>query len=485
MYTLLSFFSLKYISFFSENKINNKNMNINDEDDFQCESRRSYLLTYSQANLSKYPNCLSFSELILEAFNEGKNKSTVKEWACCKEPHSDGNGMHYHMSLNLTGTRRWRPIRNSIYARYGISINFALKEVGYVAAYRYVTKEKPISEVLHSEGHTKMESIGSPRTKKAMKGNSQKRRSVFKSDTFQSKKKKSEHPNAKARRLSNSDVSEFIVKNHIRKEEELMTLALQRSQNGEKDLYNFIINKPTKALSELVSTTWKIQEAAKTLERERRSIMSIIQEHAAGQCASECEGEWLKCAKEVLRNNNVNLFHYASVVRQCFTKGRQKHNNILIVGPTNCGKSFLLNPIELMFKTFMNPATGRYALTGLDQCEVAYFNDFRWSPEIIAWSDFLLLLEGQTVHLPRPKNQYATDMCIERTNKIPIFATSKSEIEYQGKFNSRDDCETDMMASRWQVFRFHHKIPENEIKDVPPCTYCFGKLILLGSEFDN
>ena len=42
---------------------------------------------------------------------------------------------------------------------------------------------------------------------------------------------------------------------------------------------------------------------------------------------------------------------------------------------------------------------------GLDECEVAYINDFRWSTEIIAWIDFLLLLEGQKVHLPQPKNQ--------------------------------------------------------------------------------
>ena len=86
-----------------------------------------------------------------------------------------------------------------------------------------------------------------------------------------------------------------------------------------------------------------------------------------------------------------------------------------------------------MFNAFVNPATGRYAWVGLDECEVAYLNDFRWSQEIIAWKDFLLLLEGQTVHFPRPKNQYATDMCINRTNTIPFFGTSKGPIEYTGK----------------------------------------------------
>ena len=121
----------------------------------------------------------------------------------------------------------------------------------------------------------------------------------------------------------------------------------------------------------------------------------------------------------------------------------------MIVGPTNCGKSFLLDPLELIFKAFANPATTKYSWTNLENKEVAFLNDFRWSPESIAWSDFLLLLEGQTVNLPRPKNQFASDPLIDRSNNLAIFATSKSPIKYVGKFNLQDDRETDMMASRW------------------------------------
>ena len=67
----------------------------------------------------------------------------------------------------------------------------------------------------------------------------------------------------------------------------------------------------------------------------------------------------------------------------------------LVRGPalhkfTNCGKSFLLNLLELIFKSFMNPAAAKYAWVGLDQCEVAYLNVFRWSKELIKWNDFLL-----------------------------------------------------------------------------------------------
>ena len=30
-------------------------------------------------------------------------------------------------------------------------------------------------------------------------------------------------------------------------------------------------------------------------------------------------------------------------------------------------------------------------------------NDFRWNPAIIAWADFLQVLEGDFVHLPAPE----------------------------------------------------------------------------------
>ena len=121
-------------------------------------------------------------------------------------------------------------------------------------------------------------------------------------------------------------------------------------------------------------------------------------------------------------------------------------------------KSLLLNPIELMFKAFVNPATGRYVWVDLAECKVDYLNDSRWSTEMIAWSDFLLLLEGQTVHLPRIKNPYAIDMCIRRENTIPFFPTSKESIEFIGKYNIRDERESAMMSSRWYTFNFTHQI---------------------------
>ena len=65
----------------------------------------------------------------------------------------------------------------------------------------------------------------------------------------------------------------------------------------------------------------------------------------------------MRCTKVVLQNKKINALFFAYALLNVFLKGRQKNTNILIVGLPNCGKSFLLNPIKLIFKAFVNPAT--------------------------------------------------------------------------------------------------------------------------------
>ena len=45
-------------------------------------------------------------------------------------------------------------------------------------------------------------------------------------------------------------------------------------------------------------------------------------------------------------------------------------------------------------------------MRGLDQKVLGSFSS-TISAELITWKDFLLLLEGETVHLPSPKNQFS------------------------------------------------------------------------------
>ena len=98
---------------------------------------------------------------------------------------------------------------------------------------------------------------------------------------------------------------------------------------------------------------------------------------------------------------------FADAVRSLLDKGCGKYRNIIIVGPANCGKTFLLEPLRIIFSTFSNPATTTYSWLGVEDAEIILLNDFRWSSELITWKDLLLLPEGQGLHFPAPKSQYA------------------------------------------------------------------------------
>ena len=433
--------------------------------------------------MDRFPHCENFVSMVVAAFSVGPSTAQVTQWACAKEQHKDGN-FHYHMIVKLSGSRRWNSVFNHMYENHNVAVNFSSQHCGYNAGYKYVCKNKPIETVLHSPGHPNLQEIGSPATKKAMRAFSRKRQSAKQESTTPDQPHMSK--SKKRKRLSNGQVSSFLVENNIHRIKELQAAAKQRLDNGESDLNEFVLNKSPKQLNDLISMTWEIHTAPAVLERENQTRMEVLRTFLQKGCVDNCGGRWLENAKEVLRNNSINLYTFADAIRRCIREGRKKGFNIMLVGPFNCAKSFLLNPLELMYKAFMNPASGKYAFVGMDLCEVAILNDFRFSAEQIAWNDLLNLLEGQTTHLPRPKNLYANDMEIHRTNTIPIFATSKSDVEYIGPYNQSDKGEDGMMACRWTIFRFTHSIPQEEInrKKCDPCPHCFSKMVMMGSDAD-
>lgn len=98
----------------------------------------------------------------------------------------------------------------------------------------------------------------------------------------------------------------------------------------------------------------------------------------------------------------------------------------MLVGPTHCGKTYLLQPLRKVFTCFQPPASSSFASVGAENAKVIILNDLRWNSRLITWQDFLLLLEEQPIHLPAPKSHYAQDIYLEKD--LPIFATSSEPI---------------------------------------------------------
>ena len=365
-------------------------------------------------------------------------------------------GVHFHMCVLLDKLQRWCKVKRYLQEHHDITVNFS-GHPGYHTAYQYVMKED--SQVLRSAGHPVC--IAAPKTLQAMRKRARVSTSAGKTTATEN------------RRLSNLDVSGMIISNGIDSKLHLLALAKKNKTDGDSRLYEFVLNKGEKKVSELIQSVWSMEVAQQTLERRSMSRIDLLKRAYNDKCV--CQGEWLECAKEILHKNGIQRSIFADAIVKLLAMGRGKGRNIYIAGPANCGKTFILDPLRVIYKTFSSPATCSYAWLGIEEKEVIFLNDFRYTPAILPWSDMLLLLEGHVVHFAAPKTSYARD--IEFTSDTPVFATSKSPIVFI-KGSAIDERETEMMEVRWRKFKFHFQIDVADQKTVTPCASCFAKLLL-------
>ena len=152
--------------------------------------------------------------------------------------------------------------------------------------------------------------------------------------------------------------------------------------------------------------------------------MQTLEKVILSSCVDGCDMEQYIYLRDILQKNSISPYVYADAIRDLLIHGHGKFRNAMTTGPANCGKNFMLKPLEIIYHAFSNTSNDTYAWVGADNAEVIILQDFRQSSEFICQKDFLLLLESEPVRLPSPKNQFVTDVCIK--TDIPIFATSKA-----------------------------------------------------------
>ena len=141
----------------------------------------------------------------------------------------------------------------------------------------------------------------------------------------------------------------------------------------------------------------------------------------------------------------------------------------------------MLKPLKhiLSDSIFESPANGKYVWARCEKAKMFLLNNFRWSKDLIRWHN--MLLEGETLKLPAPKNIYIENIVI--STDVAIFQTSKSSSKYRGSYNAsvwrqgQGDRETEMMAVRLKNYNFGHQFSQPEQKNLPPCPRCFAKLV--------
>ena len=449
-------------------------------------ARCIYLITYSQADAVKVPSRQAFADIICAEFQQpvdGKQQ-IVSKWACAAEIHPNTSGFHYHLCIHLNRQRRFKQVAMNLNLKHGICVDFKPWVTTYYDAFSYVTKLD--AHYCISDGHPDLDN-GRPRTTTAIMAKS--KRSL--TDAADGPTHSSLAPVKKTPRMDNSQVSKLIVKHEIKTQDELAYLAKQQAKEGKDDLNRWMLTHNRSSREELIHTTWLVENAQDKRARKKKSRMEILTDALDQECSTDtesgnkCNGTWLPAALEVLRLNNVERDYFASLVKNALKYGRRKKNNIMIVGSTNCAKSFMFLPLEEIFDVFETPSKSSFNFVGALDKEVLFFNDMRYrgngvgDKEFMPWSQLLNLLEGAAMNIAMPKNHFAQD--VQWKKRPPIFATSEYRIT-RIMNGQMDVGETAQMDQRWVYIDFKYDFSGRCNYDLVPCARCFARLILGNDE---
>ena len=423
-----------------------------DDESQPAKVRSVYLITYSHADLSIFPDRQSFADAVCEAvLNCEGPKTKVIQWTCCQENHKKQGKQHYHMVIKLNKIKRWLPIWKYLKNKWGVYVHFSNRQSNYYSAWLYTTKED--EHFIQSAGHPDLGNSGPPRTMAASQARAKRRPPIAdlhdsQTDTTsggeeeegEERQQEGDRPRMtgknvskrsvkrkRAKRLSCYEVSNIILEKKIQNRTELLALASAQKAEGKTDLAEFVMNRGNRVVEECISTAWEMEKASNVLERSKLTRLQILEKCLQDPCTAECGGRWAVCAQQLLAWNHVPVGVFTEAVRNLLEQGRGKFRNILIKGPANTGKTFLLNPLNTIYKSFTNPATSTFAWVGAEKAEVIFLNDFRWNSQIIQWHDFLLMLEGQTVHLPAPNHIF---LKIWNLTTTPRFFAPQSTTSY-------------------------------------------------------
>ena len=166
-------------------------------------------------------------------------------------------------------------------------------------------------------------------------------------------------------------------------------------------LAEFIINRGSKVVQEVISSAWEMEEASEALIRSRLTRLKILEKALQNPCNKQCKGQWLECTKQLLSWNDISVQTFSLAVRNLLKMGRGKFWNVLLKGPANTGKTFLLNPLNVVYKTFSNPATSHIS----QWLSMEYANHSMAWFAVDAWGPARAPFSPQVVLLQRPRVQ--------------------------------------------------------------------------------
>ena len=289
---------------------------------------------------------------------------------------------------------------------------------------------------------------------------------------------KARHP-----RLSSLQAYDLCVVHKLHTPTEAWAKAHALDKEGDRGLLAFLLEH--KSVEEFLSKVNKALMSGEILRRQSLGRLGVLREASEESCSCEEEGLWLRLAKQTLERNGV-AGAFQRQIYMALEKGRGKPRNIFLIGPTTCGKSWIIKPLSEIFRPYLIPDDGSHQLEAIFDCELIYLNEFEWTPDWLKWAHLKKLFEGEAISVGRPKTR---GMNCDYTGDAPIIGTCSAPIQLfikQGRNAVLNRYETDQMVSRVTYIYFTHSLQrgaESDAIDCKVCRRCAAQLYLEGSDY--
>lgn len=212
-----------------------------------------------------------------------------------------------------------------------------------------------------------------------------------------------------------------------------------------------------------VQTILRINRAEKTKQIKLKTFLTVYEEIIQQNPITESDMIGIDWIIKLFETNNINLIEFFAWHEIIKTHRYTKINTIIFHGPTNAGKSMLL---DLLIKPLHPEEIPRerdnssFHLDQLPAATVATFEEPLITPSNVGtWK---LLMEGKPIKTDiKHKDK-------ERINRIPIWITTASPID-----NNVDGNEKAQLKQRYKCFQFknqiEHNITENKYTPIQKC----------------
>ena len=128
-------------------------------------------------------------------------------------------------------------------------------------------------------------------------------------------------------------------------------MAIEQNRERKSSLAQFIANRGNKAVDKAIELAKELSQAESQSLNTKKTRIELLQEQTVSACAAVCRGRWLDAAEQLLQRHTIIKDDFCSAVYTTLAKGRRKYRNIFIHGDMNCGKSVILSPLKVIYKT--------------------------------------------------------------------------------------------------------------------------------------